>query len=185
MSAPPPDLASWREIPLLHNLTPEERDELATAARAVVAQPGDYILRQGDASRDLWIVLDGTCQVLRDPGGGTTPVVLAQLRPWAHFGEMSFFHAAPHSASVRAESAVRLLRIERGAFNGLLERRPALAYKLAYNTIEGLAERLRRTSQRLTDIQCALESQALAERQREPASEWSRFRGKLFDDWNL
>jgi CRP-like cAMP-binding protein len=91
---------------------------------------------------------------------------------------MSFFHPAPHSASVRAKTAVALLRIGREEYDRLVDGQCAAAYKLAFNTIGGLAERLRRATDRLADLD---PGDPLAK----PKSEWSSFRAKMFDAWNL
>ncbi len=62
---------------------------------------GEYVIRQGDQSRDLWIVLEGQCEVVRrlkpeeNPANDGESLVLAALEPFQHFGEMSFFHPAP------------------------------------------------------------------------------------------
>ena len=60
-------------------------------------RPGELIVRQGKSSQNLWVVLEGKCEVVRYPD--ETPhdsLILAMLEPYSHFGEMSFFSPAPH-----------------------------------------------------------------------------------------
>src|SRR5436190_12745572 len=111
------NLDTLRRIPLFHNLNESEFRQIAEVIRLRDFAPGDYVIRQGDQSRDLWIVLEGECEVVRrlKPGEQQAPqqdaIVLAVLQPLSHFGEMSFFHPAPHSADVRARSPLKLLQI--------------------------------------------------------------------------
>lgn len=165
------------KIPILRGMSTSECQQLLEAAHTATYQPGEVVLAEDESSRNLWIVLEGTCEVVKVSEQTRRQVVLAELAPFAHFGEMSFFHPAPHSASVRAKTAVKLLRLGRDDFDRLINGNCSSAYKLAYNTIGGLAERLRRATDSLADA-------ATAETATKK-SEWSSFREKVFDGWNL
>ena len=78
--------------------------------------------------------------------------MLATLEPYNNFGEMSFFHPAPHSASVRAQTQVKLLYIERSKYDQLLTEEPACCSKLAMNTVASLADRLRRMDEWVDEL---------------------------------
>ncbi len=166
-----------QNIPLLKNFTTDEAGQLLGIAESVEFAPGAIVLSEGKESCDLWIVLEGTCEITKESDSGRQ-VVMAEVQPFQHFGEMSFFHPAPHSASVRAKTAVKLLRVGREQYNLLVDGQCAAAYKLAFNTIGGLAERLRRASDRLADLDAV-------DPKSKPPSEWSSFRSKMFDAWNL
>jgi CRP-like cAMP-binding protein len=166
-------------LPVFAGMTDRERQQLVDIASTMTFPPGEVVMRQGKTSRNLLVLLEGRCQVM--VLGGSTPtseIVLAELQPYEHFGEMSFFEGAPHSASVRTTTAVKLLRIERTDYDLLIKEGNLAAYKLAFNMVGKLAERLRRMDQWVTD---------LVEKQPEKAhiSEWSHFRDKLFSNWNL
>ena len=168
------------EVPILANLAEDDCRYLQMVAETLEYQPGQIVIRQGEESRNLWIVLDGKCEVIREPdaaNNGERPVVLAQLEPYQHFGEMSFFNPAPHSVSVRAKTQLRLLRFSRAHYDRLVEEDRAAAYKIAFNAITGLAQRLRHLTDRVADLENINPSEA--------HSEWSTFRGKLFDGWNV
>lgn len=170
-----------QQIPLLRNLSADESRQLLEIAHSATYQPGDIVLAEDAVSRNLWIVIEGTCEVVKQSDQTGRKVVMAELQPYAHFGEMSFFHPAPHSASVRAKTVVKLLRLAREDFDRLIDGQCAAAYKLAFNTIGGLAERLRGASDRLADLASAANAASAAK----PASEWSSFREKMLDGWNL
>ena len=97
-------------IPLLHNLNETERRQMADIASLRHFAPGEVVVRQGEDSQTLWVVLEGKCEVVKHlEHGPHNSLVLAILEPFSHFGEMSFFSPAPHSASVRAQTAVTVL----------------------------------------------------------------------------
>src|SRR5205085_3421488 len=91
--------------------------------------------------RALIIVLDGSVQVrLTVPHLGEA--LVAQFPARSVFGELSFFHAAPHSATVLCVEPARLLRLQRRKFEGLKAVNNLVALTLAANAAEILAERL-------------------------------------------
>ena len=171
------------KISIFAGLSDEQRRQIVEIATTVEFSPGETILRQGDSGRNLWIVVEGECEVTRE-NDGDEAIVLAELGPYSQFGEMSFFHAAPHSASVKAKSAVTLLRVEKQCFDQLVEDQCWAAYMLAENIIHQLAERLRRMDQWVADLLAEETPQAAAPKERVVA-EWHSFREKLFDEWTL
>lgn len=176
-----PHVVTAREffgIPLFRGLSSAELEQIARIAETVSFEAGEVIVHQGRQVQRLWVLLAGQCEVILDVPTRRKPVHLAQLEPFACFGEMSFFHAAPHSASVRAKTAVRLLRVEREAFDALLDGGSPVAYKIALNTIHNLAERLRR----MDDWVAELVNRDCAEKR---VDELSMLREKLFNGWKL
>lgn len=176
-----PALDVLRQVPMLQYLNDEECRQVAQAARVMEFASGTDIVKQGAMCQNLWIVLAGECDVVKQLGEGAArrEVVLATLRPFDNFGEMSFFQPAPHSAAVRARGAVRLLRIARAEYNEMIDHGVGAAYKLAYNTVQSLAERLRR----MDDWVATLVSEN--EKKKQPSREWLDFRDQLLKQWNL
>jgi CRP-like cAMP-binding protein len=168
-----------QQIPLLRGLSEKACHALLEAAEAVEFQGGEQILIEGRQAPQLWILLQGACEVVKnlDQHGGR-PVVLATLEPFATFGEMSFFHPAPHSASVRAKTNVRLLRLTRAAFERVAEEHPGMAYKVALNTMSSLADRLRRMDQWVAELLAGKDGTARVQ-------EWAKLREQLFNGWML
>ncbi len=167
------------KIPLFKQLAEEERQQLADIATVANFTPGELILRQGRSSQNLWIVISGQCEVVRHgDNGDQEEVVLATLAPYDNFGEMSFFHAAPHSAGVRGKTNVKLLRISREAFDTLLANGSVVAYKLAHNAVESLADRLRKMDEWVARLM-------RQKRENRSVREWSQFRESLFSEWSL
>jgi len=123
--------------------------------------------------QNLWFIRSGECEVTRRTEGGCQ-LSLAKLGPNAQFGEMSFFHAAPHSADVVALTEMELVRLGREDYDALLvSGNPVVAFKLAMNSLEQLAERLRRTDEWITNLVCG-------ENHKPTPSEWTSFREIIF-----
>jgi CRP-like cAMP-binding protein len=170
-----------QQTPIFHGLNETECRQLADVAEVLGFAPGEVIIRQNENCRNLWIVLEGECEVVRYRQEDHKPeesIVLAKLEPYSHFGEMSFFHPAPHSANVRAASAVKLLCIARSDYDDLLDQGVSAGYKLAYNVVQSMADRLRRMDEWVAEL--ASHGHPLHQ-----VPEWSSFRDKLFSGWNL
>ena len=99
-------------LTIFRGLEKQEREQLLSIAHEHEVSVGDYIITQGKMKRNLWFMLSGRCQVTRRTESGCQ-LKLAELGPTVQFGEMSFFHAAPHSADVIALSDMELLRLDR------------------------------------------------------------------------
>ncbi len=178
------NLDTLRSIPLFHGLNESEIRQIAEVLRLRDFAPGEYIIRQGDESRDLWIVVEGQCEVVRrlKPNDEDHPeaesLLLAVLEPFDHFGEMSFYHPAPHCADVRARGPLELIQITHAVYEDMIQEGIWAAYKLAYNVALELAERMRRMNEWVAEL--AINPQAAAN-----LPEFSRFHNKLLDAWTV
>jgi len=170
----------FKKIPIFREFSADEWERLLEIACVEEFSPGEVILAQGEQSQRLCVLLEGACEVFHHlaESNSSEPTTLATLEPFSNFGEMSFFHPAPHSASVRAKTAVKLLSIERSKYNALCQQESSAACKLALNTVASLAERLRRMDDWVDEL--VHRGQA---NQRIP--EWNRLRATLFDGWKL
>lgn len=174
------------EIPLFRGLNPTERRQLAEVTRLEPWAAGATIVRQGEQCRKLSVVIEGKCEVVKhieqtaqDGKLAHESFVLAMLGPNDQFGEMSFFYPAPHSADVRAQSAVQLLRITYTDYKDLLDEGVVAAYKLSHNVVEVLAQRLRRMDEWIAELLAHQPANA------DHTREWTAFREKLCNHWNL
>lgn len=164
-------------IPLFDRLNETERKQLAHAAQVLDFVAGEQIVDEGGDSQKLWIVLEGQVRVVKRVRGGVPdkqPIELAVLGPCQHFGEMSFFHRSPHSAAVVALTDVRLMCLSRAEFDELIEEGACAPFKLAYNALSSVAERLRRMDEWVSE---------LVERDGsdKQVAEWESLRRKLFE----
>ena len=170
-----------QRVPMFRGLSEEEARHVAKIVGVGEYGPHETVIEQGDQSQRLWVLLEGKCEVWHALNGQqpkAEPIMLATLEPYNNFGEMSFFHPAPHSASVRAQTQVKLLYIERAKYDQMLAEDPACCSKLAMNTVASLADRLRRMDEWVDEL---LSKSAVSQR----VPEWNRLRATLFDGWTL
>lgn len=163
--------------PIFQGFTVEEYEQVLALLEQEAYAKGDVIIDEGKSKQDLWIVVQGNCEVVK-MNKSRSQKRLATIEVGAVFGEMSFFQKAPHSATVRAMSAVKVLRLTRENFEILQARSPAAAYKVAMSVLAVMAQRLRR----MDDWTCDFieRSEALGHRE-----EWHDFRAKLYADWQF
>jgi len=159
---------SLAELPIFNGMSTAEVKEALACAHPVEIGAGEQIINQGQLVPNLWFIREGRCEVKRRTDAGCE-LKLAELGPYTQFGEMSFFHTDPHSANVIALTDMKLLKMAREDYDQLSDDGNPIAFKLAINSLEQLAERLRRTDQWITDLVCK-------EGHQPTASEWTSFR---------
>ncbi|MBM66813.1 MAG: cyclic nucleotide-binding protein [Myxococcales bacterium] len=73
-------------------------------------EPGQFIVNEGDVGKAMFLIRSGEVEVIRRGEDGTETAI-ATLGPGEHFGEIAVLNNVRRTASVRARSAVELLRI--------------------------------------------------------------------------
>jgi CRP/FNR family cyclic AMP-dependent transcriptional regulator len=99
------DAESLKTVPLFASLSDDNRDELATWVSELTVSEGKHLVDQGDYSYDLFIIEEGTAEVLQD-GEHVT-----DLGPGDFFGEMGVLARSQRNATVIAKSPMRLLTL--------------------------------------------------------------------------
>ena len=112
---------------------------------------GTVVFNEGDPADSLYVVLDGTATVLK------SGVLIVEIAPGGHFGEMSLVERMPRSATVCAKTELDVLVLEREPFYGLLSEEH-VAVKLLWAMLRMLNRRLRETSDELSQLDYVLDS---------------------------
>jgi CRP/FNR family transcriptional regulator/CRP/FNR family cyclic AMP-dependent transcriptional regulator len=106
----------------------------------VIEVPADTVLaRQGEPGNEFYLIMDGSARVELSTRRRT------RLKPGDYFGEMSLLDGEPRSATVIAETPMRLLVIKRRDFSTLLREAPELTQSI----LATLSRRIRQTEQAL------------------------------------
>lgn len=86
---------------------------------------GQDIVREGDVGTSLFLIQEGTVEVLKRGADGAEQCV-ATLGPGQQFGEVAVFQRVRRTATVRATSRVRLVQIRRDAATLIATANPEL-----------------------------------------------------------
>ncbi len=130
-----------RRVGLFEGLSVKELGAVAQAAKERHYDTGDAIVTEGETGVGFFVVADGTARV--EAHGER----LATLNPGASFGEVALLdETARRTASVIAESPMRVLGLTAWQFTPLLDQYPGIAVKVA----KGLARKLREAEERAT-----------------------------------
>jgi len=113
---------------------------VADIAKVVEVPERTVLTRQGEPGDEFFIIIDGTALVT------LSMQKRHRLRPGEFFGEMSLLDGEPRSATVKAETDLRVLVISRVNFWQLLREVPDLTQKMLVN----LTRRIRELETNLT-----------------------------------
>ncbi len=126
-------------VPIFSDCSQRQLKAVAAICRVVEAPAGTVLTRAGEPGDEFFVLVDGSAIV------EISPRKRARLGPGDFFGEMSLLDGGPRSATVRAETDVRLLVIVRRNFTGLLGEVPDLMLKI----LTTLSRRVRQLEQSL------------------------------------
>ncbi|UQA91098.1 Crp/Fnr family transcriptional regulator [Streptomyces halobius] len=106
---------------------PSRRDTELLAARleSRVLEPGMVVFAQGQVPDGVWIVRNGTLELVS--GTGRRRVVVGVLPPCGIAGDVPLLLGRPAVCTVRALTTVQAVFLPAAAFHTLLESSPALA----------------------------------------------------------
>ena len=99
------DSENLASVPLFTALPEEARRKLAVWVNEVAVSPGKHLVDEGDYSYDLFVIEEGTAEVVQDGRE------VAELGPGDFFGEMGVLEKAQRSATVVAKTPMRLLTL--------------------------------------------------------------------------
>src|SRR5512132_2500159 len=112
------------EVALLEACTRKQLRAVARIAEVVEVPDGTVLARTGTPGEEIFLILDGHARV------EVSARKRARLGPGDYFGEMSLLDGGPRSATVVAETPLRLLVIKRRNFATLLREAPELTQSL-------------------------------------------------------
>ncbi len=128
-----PKIKRLSRVQLFSACGKRDLDRIAALTEEVEVPAGKVLMRQGDPGREAFVIAAGRAKAtIRGKRS-------ARLGPGDCFGEMALLHSAPRSATVSAESDMRLFVLGSREFSELLDRVPSVAR----HVLAALADRLR------------------------------------------
>jgi CRP/FNR family transcriptional regulator, cyclic AMP receptor protein len=132
-------LETLRKVSLFEGLSDRELEAVAHAAKERRFDTGDTVVVEGEGGVGFFVVAEGTARVeARGQRLGT-------IAPGGSFGEVALLDdAGRRSATIVAESPLRVYGLTAWQFTPLLEQHPSISLKIA----KMLARRLRDAEER-------------------------------------
>jgi monovalent cation:H+ antiporter-2, CPA2 family len=127
-----------QSAPFFAGLSSEDLQGILRVAQPVSFEPGQSMVRQGDAGDGMYIIVAGSAEV--DVGGR-----FHKLTTGHFFGEMALITAGKRMATVKAVEAVDALKIPAEEFQSFLLEHPGVALSM----LKSIVERLREVEQRI------------------------------------
>ncbi len=114
-----------KQVPLFRSLSKKSLDEIAQKSDEVEMSAGTVLAKQGEIGSEFVFILEGEARIEKDGN------VINHLSTDDFFGEIALIDGKPRTASVIAETDMRLLVMHARFFQPLLNTIPGLAYEVA------------------------------------------------------
>ena len=120
--------------PLFEGLSRKELAQLARVSEDLEVEPGTVLCKEGDIGHEFFVIIDGKVKITRKGrrvsvrGGGD------------FVGEIALIEDVPRTATVTAETPVRLFVLTRKDFRHLLDEQPSVERKVMRALARRLAE---------------------------------------------
>ena len=141
-------------LPFFFFIPPDDLMLLAQTTAVRKVSKNAEIFKKGDDAQSMFVVLEGSFQVILDDDG--KQLTVANIWPGEYFGEMSLFTGAPRSATIVAQNDSTVIEIGKKTVEGLFNSHPSFANTIA-NIIE---ERMAINSKKITEENNAVQSTA-------------------------
>lgn len=146
-------------VPLFERLDEEERALLAAQLEEETFPAGQIVFRKGEPGNSIYIVASGEIEIyVEDTTGGR--IVFETAKAGDFFGELSLLDGDPRSASAKAISDSKALKVDRQDLQLLFQRHPAAAMDI----LAVIGRRLREADKLLGSRVSASPNETIAER---------------------
>jgi len=123
-----------KNIPLFSHLTKEHLDSVARIMFEQWVKNSEYICRQGEEGKELYIIKNGEVDVIQESNGKGHVIFTA--KEGACLGELAILGNITRTASLRAQKDVQLLVIKGEHFLALLKKYPDISIQMLELMVE-------------------------------------------------
>jgi len=122
-------LLALKQVDLFTNLSFEQLEALLQASGDAEYLAGEVIFREGEPGDKLFLLVEGTVEVVKDHGGDAE-LKLQTLQAVNYFGEMAILAEDPRSATIITATSCRLITLDGAAFRELLLHIPEISFEI-------------------------------------------------------
>ena len=119
---------------------------MSASALGKVYENGEVIVRQGDEGDCMFVIQEGTAEVLLEKDGQERLLRVAETGEL--IGEMAIFERQTRSATVRAKGQARVLTIDKKNFLRRISEDPSIAFRV----VETMSQRVRELSEEIARL---------------------------------
>jgi len=174
------DPADARAFPGFAQLDDRSIDDLRARLRSIHLQQGETLFRQGDHDPALYLLVEGTVDIVQTPRAGDRPEdrrPVATRRARTVVGELGLLLNVPRTATVVASTDAVCWELTQNTFSAAIERSEAWAARLALAIASELARRF-------VDVQAEINQlDAGANGPAHKPAELARLRTRLLAEW--
>jgi CRP/FNR family transcriptional regulator, cyclic AMP receptor protein len=128
-----PKLERLAKVQLFSACSRPDLERISALTNEIDVSAGTVLIREGDPGRECFVIENGTATVQLPEGEAKT------MGPGEVFGELALLDQAPRSATVTAETEMRLLVLNAREFATLIDDHPSVRR----NVLAAVANRIR------------------------------------------
>lgn len=106
---------------MFSSLDEKEKNIVIDAMEEKNFEPGDYLIRQGDAGDELFVVDSGKLSCYKKLAPGMEDKFLKHYNPGESFGELALLYNCPRAASIKADDYCTVFSLDRATFNNIVK----------------------------------------------------------------
>jgi len=137
---------------IFSGLSSEQISGVLDSAKEVVFQSGDIIMKEGDEGGELYVIVEGTVHIEKKVSDDLTINIAHSEKKGMMIGEMSLIDMKPRSATVRADSEVTMIMLERKGLADLFDKDPKILATISLNIARALSVRLRSSNEMFSEF---------------------------------
>lgn len=107
-------------VDLLESMDPYERTKIADALKPMKFKKNDYIVKEGDYGDSFFFLEEGLAIAEKVTQQGKPPQQVYSYKSGGYFGELALLRDTPRAASIKAETDVSVVCLDRLSFKRLL-----------------------------------------------------------------
>ncbi|OGH96679.1 MAG: hypothetical protein A2104_03250 [Candidatus Melainabacteria bacterium GWF2_32_7] len=139
------------QIPFFYDIEECDLKALSEIIRVRNVMKNKYIFKEGDSSSEMYIILEGTVNILKT-NKKENEELLAQIKSPQVFGEIALISRGRRSASAYAVTDLILAELSCYKFEQLIEINPRAAVNVVKKIASTLSSRLRQINSAYVDI---------------------------------
>jgi len=117
-------IQALKRAPLFAGLSRKELAQLARVSEDVEVELGKALVKEGETGQEFFVIVDGNVKITRKGRR------VAKRGPGDFVGEIALLEDIPRTATVTAETRVRLFVLTRKDFRHLLDEHPGVERKV-------------------------------------------------------